>query len=51
MVFDSQLITKVSERIVVKLSTIFRDEDPRDPKLVNDALPDEATNILHHDGC
>ena len=51
MVFDSQLMTKVSERIIVKLSAIVKDEDPRDPKLANDALPNEATDILHRDGC
>ena len=51
MVFDSQLIAKVFECIIVKQFTIVRDEDPRDPKLVNDALPDEAINILLCDDC
>ena len=51
MVFDSQLIAKVSKCIIVELFTIVRDEDPRDPKSVDDALLEEATNILLHDDC
>ena len=51
MVFDSQLIAKVSECIVVEVFAIVRNEGPRDPILVDDALPNEATNILFHDDC
>ena len=49
MVFYSQLIVEVSERIVVELLAIVRDKGPRDPKLAD--LPDEVTNILFCDGC
>lgn len=45
------MIAKVSERIIVKLFAIVRDEDPKDPKSTNDALPNKATKILLHDGC
>ena len=51
MVFDLQLIAKVSKCIVVELFAIVKNEDPRDPKLVDNALPNEATNILLYDGC
>ena len=51
MVFDSQLIAKVSKRIVVELFAIVRDMDPKDPKSANDAFPDKATDILHRDSC
>ena len=51
MVLNPQLIAKVSKRIVVELFAIVKDEDPRDPKLTDDALPDEATKFFLHDGC
>ena len=51
MVLVPQLIVEVSECIVVKLFAIVKDEDPRDPKLADDALLDEVTDILLYDGC
>ena len=51
MVLVPQLLAKVSECIVVKLFAIVRDEDPRNPESVNDALLDEVTNIFLRDGC
>ena len=51
MVLVPQLLAKVSECIVVKLFAIVRDEDPRNPESVDDALLDEVTNIFLRDGC
>ena len=51
MVFDPQLLAKVSKCIVVELFAIVRDEDPRNLELADDALPDEAMDIFLHDGC
>ena len=51
MVFDCQLIAEVFERIIVELLAIVRDKGPRDPKLADDALPNEVTDILFHDSC
>lgn len=51
MVLDSQLLTKVFERVIVKLFTIVKDEDPRDPELEDDVLLDEATDIFLRDSC
>ena len=45
------MIAEVSERIIVELLAIVRDEGPRDPKLADNALPNEATNILFRDSC
>ena len=44
------MIAKVSERIVVELLAIVKDKGPKYPKLVDDALLDEAMDILFHDG-
>ena len=43
MVLNPQLIAKVSECIIVELFAIVRDEDPRDPKLADDNIPNDAT--------
>ena len=51
MVFDFQLLAKVFEHIVVDLFAIIRDEDLRNPKSIDDALPGEATDIFLRDGC
>ena len=51
MVLDSQLIAEVSEHIVVELLAIVRNEGPKDPKPIDDALSDKATDILFRDGC
>ena len=51
MVFYPQLIAKVSKCIVVELFAIVRDKDLRDPKLADDALLDEVTDILLRNGC
>ena len=51
MIFDPRSIAKVSERIGVELFSIVRDEDLRDPKSADDALLNEASDILLCDGC
>ena len=45
------MLAKVFEHIVVELFAIIRDEDLRNPKSADDALPDEATDIFLCDGC
>lgn len=50
MVFDPQLLAEVSECIVVELFAIFRDEDSGDTEVANDALPNEASDILLGNG-
>ena len=42
MVLDSQLIAEISERNVVKLLAIVRDEGPGDPKLTDDVVSNKA---------
>ena len=51
MIFDPRSIAKVSERIGVELFSIVRDEDLRDSKSADDALVNEASDILLCDGC
>lgn len=50
MVFDSQLLAKVFDRILVKLFVIVRNEDSRDTKVANNAFPNEVSNMFPHDG-
>ena len=51
MVLYSQLLAKVSERVVIELLSIIRDEDLRNSKSIKDAFLNEATDIFLHDGC
>lgn len=50
MVFDSQLLAKVFDHILVKLFVIVRNEDSRDTKVANNAFPNEVSNMFPHDG-
>lgn len=49
VVLDPQLLTEISEYIVVELLSIIRDEDPGDFEAAHDAFPNEAPNILFYD--
>ena len=42
-------MAEISERVVVELLSIVRDDDPQDSEVVNDTLPDEASDIFLHD--
>ena len=46
MVLNPQLLAKISERVIVKLFSIVKDEDPGDSEAVNDTFPDEVSNIF-----
>ena len=46
MVVDSKLFTKISERCVVKLSSIVGHKHPWYSEPAYDTLPDEVLNIL-----
>lgn len=48
MDFDPQLLTEISKLVVVKLSSVVRDNHPQDPKSTDDVLPDE---VLYFDFC
>lgn len=49
MIFDPLLLAEVSECVVVELFSIVEDEDSQDAEVANNALPDEASNILLSD--
>ena len=46
MIVDSKLFTKISERCVIKLSSIVRHKHSRYSKPAHNTLPDEVLNIL-----
>ena len=46
MIVDSKLFTKISERCVIKLSSIVRHKHPRYSKPTHNTLSDEVLNIL-----
>ena len=45
------MLVKVSERVVIKLLSIIKDEDLRNSELIDDALPKKVTDIFLRDGC
>ena len=49
MVFNSQLLAKVPECVIVELLSNIRDEDPGDFKATNDAFPDEVLDVFLND--
>ena len=49
VVLDPQLLTKISECIIIELLSIIRDEDSRDAEVANNAFLDEASDILLYD--
>ena len=51
MVFYSQLPAKFSGFVAVKLSSIIRDDHPRDSKLADDVFPDEILYLGLCDYC
>ena len=48
MVLDPHLLTKIFKLVIVKLSSVVKDNHPRDPKLTNDVLLD---GVLHFGLC
>ena len=49
MVFNSQLLAKVPECVIVELLSNIKDEDPGDSEATNDAFPDEVLDIFLND--
>ena len=49
MVFNSQLLAKVPECVIVELLSNIRDEDPGDFEATNDAFPDEVLDVFLND--
>ena len=50
MVLDPQLLAKISECFIIKLLSIIKDKDFRDPKAIDNAFLDEASYVLLGDG-
>ena len=51
MISDPQLLAKVTERCIVKLTFVVWDEHPRDSKMIDYVLPDKSSDILPSDSC
>ena len=51
MVLDPQLLIEISELVVVKLSSIVRDNHPQDPKLIDNVLLDKVLYFDLYDDC
>ena len=49
MISDPQLLAKVSERCIVKLAFVVRDEHPKNSEAAYYVLPGEFSNILLND--
>ena len=51
VILDSQLLAELFEGCVVKLASIVWDKHPKDSKMVDNVLLDEASDILLGDLC
>ena len=49
MIYDPQLIAKVSEGRIIKLASVVRDEYPMNSKATYYVLPNKISNILLSD--
>ena len=51
MVLYAQLSTEIPELVAVKLSSVIRDNHPREPKPIDDVLPKEMLYFGLYDYC
>ena len=49
VVLDLQLLTEISERIIIKLLSIIKGKDSKDAEVANNVFPDKASDILLYD--